>query len=116
MGLRVREPSSGPSELGRVVIVVWIILTGLFLAGLIREWIVARRGLQYEGFDIEPMNLGFIDLNEDRESLRQGILEIERRLKDLVIDADKQSHRGAAFSYLLGPLAAVASLFIEVMT
>jgi len=86
----------GRSVLGTILL--WALFTVLFVIMAERERRAASRGL-----DVPEYDLGFSDMNEAQEILRQSIIK-----------ADRGSHLIAATSYFLAALVALASLILAI--
>jgi hypothetical protein len=79
---------------------VWLIFAAVFSAMAAWEFRGARTGIK-----VDLLDLGFPDMNEAQERLRDGI-----------VAADKRSHRTAAVSYGLAGLVAMASFVVAIIS
>jgi hypothetical protein len=73
--------------------IFWAIITIFFFFTAYRQYKMSRKGIK-----IKDLDLGFSDLNEAYNNLREGIIE-----------ADKSSHKIAFFSFLFAGIAALIS-------
>ena len=82
------------------VVVLWLVFLVFFVVMTIREVRAASRGLPVREYD-----LGFSDMNEAQDILRQAIIE-----------ADRSSHKTAAWSYGSAAAVALLSLILAMAT
>ncbi len=82
------------------VSLLWAIFLVFFVVMAVRETLAAKRGLAVPTYD-----LGFPDMNEAQEILRQAIIQ-----------ADRSSHRIAAWSYGSAGTVAAFSMVLSVVS